>query len=77
MRFENDTENPDFITGNEFARIGICENPIEQGTSTLLTKDKASGHTEAVGTGSVSIFHRLFHYTNSWCCSTGLESYFL
>ena len=47
-RFENDIENPDFITGNEFARIGICENPIEQGTSTLLTKDKASAvYTEA------------------------------
>ena len=40
IRFENDIENPDFITGNEVARIGICENPIEQGTSTLLTKDK-------------------------------------
>ena len=52
VRFENDIENPDFITGNEFARIGICENPIEQGTSTLLTKDKASAvYTEAVGTG--------------------------
>ena len=58
-RFENDTENPDFITGNEFARIGICENPIEQGTSTLLTKDKASAvyALKLVGTGySEAIF---------------------
>ena len=26
-RIENDAENPDFITGNQFARIGILENP--------------------------------------------------
>ena len=26
-RIENDTENPDFITGNEIARIGIIQNP--------------------------------------------------
>jgi len=27
-RIENDTENPDFITGNQISRIGIIENPI-------------------------------------------------
>ena len=26
-RIENDSENPDFITGNQIARIGILENP--------------------------------------------------
>ena len=26
-RIENDTENPDFITGNEIARIGLVQNP--------------------------------------------------
>ena len=41
-RFENDTENPDFITGNEFARIGLIENPLDNDSSTILTKDKAS-----------------------------------
>ena len=41
-RFENDTENPDFITGNEFARIGLIENPLDNGSNTVLTKDKAS-----------------------------------
>ena len=41
-RFENDTENPDFITGNQFARVGIVENPKAHGTDTLLNSDKAS-----------------------------------
>jgi hypothetical protein len=41
-RFENDTENPDFITGNEFARVGLVENPQQYGSSSLLTSDKAS-----------------------------------
>tara|TARA_B100001059_G_scaffold186839_1_gene188830 strand:+ start:16202 stop:17758 length:1557 start_codon:yes stop_codon:yes gene_type:complete len=41
-RFENDTENPDFITGNEFARVGLIENPQQYGSSSLLTSDKAS-----------------------------------
>jgi hypothetical protein len=41
-RIENDVENPDFITGNQIARIGIVENPQVPGGS-LLTYDKASG----------------------------------
>ena len=41
-RFENDTENPDFITGNQFASVGIVENPYAQGSSSNLTLDKAS-----------------------------------
>ena len=40
-RIENDTENPDFVTGNEFARIGIVENP-KATPSSLLVADKAS-----------------------------------
>jgi len=40
-RIENDNENPDFITGNQIARIGIVQNP-EATTGTLLTVDKAS-----------------------------------
>jgi hypothetical protein len=40
-RIENDTENPDFVTGNEFARIGILENPKSTPTS-ILQADKAS-----------------------------------
>jgi hypothetical protein len=41
-RFENDTENPDFITGNQFASVGLVENPYTQGSSSNLTLDKAS-----------------------------------
>jgi hypothetical protein len=26
-RIENDNQNPDFITGNQIARVGIVENP--------------------------------------------------
>ena len=41
-RFENDTENPDFITGNQFARVGLVENPQAEGSDDLLTSDKAA-----------------------------------
>ena len=41
-RFENDTENPDFITGNQFASVGLVENPYAQGSTSNLTLDKAS-----------------------------------
>ena len=40
-RIENDNENPDFITGNQIARVGIVENP-EVSTGNVLTSDKAS-----------------------------------
>jgi hypothetical protein len=40
-RIENDTQNPDFITGNQIARVGVVESPkISSGS--LLTSDKAS-----------------------------------
>ena len=41
-RFENDTNNPDFITGNQFARVGLVENPQAYDSTSLLTTDKAS-----------------------------------
>jgi len=41
-RFENDTENPDFITGNQFARVGLIENPTSYNSSDILETDKAS-----------------------------------
>ena len=41
-RIENDNENPDFITGNQIARVGIIENPQFFGTNEYLTLDKAS-----------------------------------
>ena len=41
-RIENDSENPDFITGNQVARIGILENPKAFNSNEILTLDKAS-----------------------------------
>ena len=35
-RFENDTDNPDFITGNQFARVGLVENPQAYNSTSLL-----------------------------------------
>jgi len=52
-RIENDTENPDFITGNQIARVGLIENPEAFNSSTTLTSDKASASyaLKLVGTG--------------------------
>ena len=54
-RIENDNQNPDFITGNQFARIGIIENPTVS-SGTLLTSDKASATyaLKLTGAGSSS-----------------------
>jgi hypothetical protein len=41
-RIENDNENPDFITGNQIARIGIVQNPRQFGSNSVLTTDKVS-----------------------------------
>ena len=40
-RIENDVENPDFITGNQIARVGVIENP-KATSGSLLSADKAS-----------------------------------
>jgi hypothetical protein len=43
-RISNNAQDPDFITGNEIARIGIVENPKSFGsTQELLSLDQASG----------------------------------
>jgi hypothetical protein len=39
---ENDDQNPDFITGNEYARIGIVQNPLQFNSNTKLSSDKVS-----------------------------------
>ena len=41
-RIENDNENPDFVTGNQIARVGLVENPQKFDSTALLTADKAS-----------------------------------
>ena len=40
-RIENDNENPDFVTGNQIARVGVVCKPTTTGSS-LLSADKAS-----------------------------------
>ena len=56
-RFENDTENPDFITGNQFASVGLIENPKAYGSTTNLSLDKASAvyALKLTGTGYSSV----------------------
>ncbi len=51
-RIENDTENPDFITGNQVARVGVVENP-KATSGALLSADKATalGALRLTGTG--------------------------
>ena len=41
-RIENDTDNPDFVTGNQIARVGVVESPKAYGSTSNLTSDKAS-----------------------------------
>ena len=52
-RIENDFNNPDFITGNDFARIGIVESPFNYDSDTILIKEKASavGALKLTGVG--------------------------
>jgi hypothetical protein len=46
-RIENDDLNPDFITGNKIARIGIIKNPISFDSTSILQTQKAS-NTNAI-----------------------------
>jgi hypothetical protein len=53
-RIENDIQNPDFITGNQIARVGIVENPESFDSTQILTLDKASAvySIKLIGAGS-------------------------
>jgi len=57
-RIENDVENPDFITGNQIARVGIVENPLASSGQTLnLDKASATNALRLTGIGfSSAIF---------------------
>ena len=71
-RIENDNENPDFITGNQIARIGVVENPKQFGSTTNMTADKASAlpALKLVGTGySTATFTADSYFTQT--ISTG------
>ena len=41
-RIENDTDNPDFVTGNQIARVGVVESPKAYDSDSNLESDKAS-----------------------------------
>ena len=41
-RIENDTDNPDFVTGNQIARVGVVESPKGYDSESNLETDKAS-----------------------------------
>jgi hypothetical protein len=41
-RIENDSDNPDFITGNKISRVGIVKNPLSYNSDTVLSLDKSS-----------------------------------
>jgi len=71
-RIENDNNNPDFITGNQIARVGVVENPEQFGSSSVLSVDKASalGALKLVGSGySTAIFTADSYFTQT--VSTG------
>ena len=71
-RIENDSTNPDFITGNQIARVGVVENPQQFGSTSLLTADKASALSalKLVGAGySTATFSGDSYFTQT--VSTG------
>lgn len=47
-RIENDDLNPDFITGNKIARIGIIKDPVSFGTTTILSSQEKVSNTYAL-----------------------------
>jgi hypothetical protein len=53
-RIENDTQNPDFITGNQIARVGLVQNPQAYDSTSLLSEPKASALGALKLTGDVS-----------------------
>ena len=90
-RLENDITNPDFITGNQFARIGIVKNPDSFGSSNRLTLSRASATyaLKLIGAGStqtsfsaddqitqtIGIGSTAVGRTISWDSTTGVLKY--
>jgi hypothetical protein len=68
-RYENDATNPDFIVGNDFARVGVVKNPTTTSGS-ILQQSRASALTpiyQTIGVGSTAV-----GYVASWDSSTGV-----
>jgi len=51
-RIENDNQNPDFIIGNQIARVGLVQNPESYNSTSLLSLEKASAVNALKLTGS-------------------------
>ena len=71
-RIENDIENPDFITGNQIARVGVIENP-KATSGALLSADKASavGALRLTGAGySSATFEADAYFTQTVSAGT-------
>ena len=67
-RIENDNENPDFITGNKIARVGIVQSPQQYNSTAILNADKASalGALRLAGTGySTATFTSNAYFTQT------------
>ena len=58
-RIENDTDNPDFITGNQIARVGVVCAPQAYNSDANLETDKASAvyALKLAGTGYSSVVY--------------------
>jgi len=72
-RLENDTDNPDFTTGNSIARIGIVENPLQYNTNSLLndTKVSALSALKLVGpAGNEDLYRNVAFISNSTITQT-------
>jgi hypothetical protein len=52
-RIENDNLNPDFITGNKIARVGVIKNPTSFGTTSILIDQKVSNTYAIKLTGNI------------------------
>ena len=90
-RIENDSSNPDFITGNEFARIGIVKDPQVYGSVTRLTAEKVSSvyalkvtadqlsditfDADAVITQNIGVGSTAIGRVVSWDANTGVLKY--
>jgi hypothetical protein len=62
-RIENDIQNPDFITGNQIARVGLVYNPQAYNSTSLLSLEKASALSALKLTGSaLDISSAVFTY---------------
>ena len=58
-RIENDTDNPDFVTGNQIAQVGVVESPQAYNSDSNLESAKASAvyALKLAGTGYSSVVY--------------------